>query len=78
MVKIKWNMAGFRALRTDPKVADDLHRRAERIADAAGHGFEAGERQVPRRRAHATVYAATTEAKRNANQLLIALQAGRG
>ncbi len=40
-VTIKWNMAGFRELRTDPKVMADLNRRAEAVAAAAGDGFEA-------------------------------------
>lgn len=78
MVKIKWNMAGFRALRTGTKVTDDLQRRASRIATAAGDGYKAGEPQSPRNRAHATVYTDTEKAKRDPNQLLRALQAGRG
>lgn len=37
--QIKWNLKGFRVLRTDPKVRADLEARAERIADAAGEGY---------------------------------------
>lgn len=40
-MKIVWNMAGFRELRTDPKVMADLNHRAEAVAAAAGDGFEA-------------------------------------
>lgn len=77
-VKFKWNMAGFKALRTDPKVARDLRQRADQVADAAGPGYEVGDQQAPRNRAHNTVYTATTAAKRDGNRLLTALQAGRG
>lgn len=77
-MKIKLNNAGFRALRTDPAVVADLRARAERIAAAAGDGFEVSEKTVPRNRAHATVRAESDAAKRDNNRLLIALQAGRG
>lgn len=39
--RIKWRIAGFRELRLDPGVIADLGERAERIADAAGDGYEA-------------------------------------
>lgn len=75
--KIKWNLAGFRALRTDPKVAADLRARAERVAAAAGDGFEVGDPQPPRNRAHEIVFTQSAAAKRDNNRLLTALQAGR-
>lgn len=70
--KIKWNLAGFRALRTDPKVVADLRARAERIADVAGGTV--GDPQAPRNRAHEVVGVQGGDV----NRLLIALQAGRG
>lgn len=39
--RIKWNIAGFRQLRLEPGVIADLGERADRIADAAGPGYEA-------------------------------------
>lgn len=39
--RIKWNVKAFRELRLDPGVMDDLERRADAIADAAGPGYEA-------------------------------------
>lgn len=51
----KWNVrTGYRDLMRDPAVAALIRERADRIAEAAGEGFEAdvqprsGRRQVPR------------------------------
>lgn len=64
--KIAWNLAGFRALRTSPKMLQNLQRRAERIADKAGPGFMATPSGVTggRGRGRAAVVAATRNANR--------------
>lgn len=77
--KLKLNNAGFRALRTDPAVKRDLMKRAQRVAEAAGDGFEAHE-SPGKNRARATVGARTAKARRNQskdNVLQRALNAGR-
>lgn len=38
--RIKWNLAAFAELRNAPGVLNDLQDRADRIADAAGDGYE--------------------------------------
>lgn len=43
--KIKWNVAGFKQLRSEPGVVDDLEARAEAVAAAAGDGYVTGSRQ---------------------------------
>ena len=82
-VTIKWNMAGFRDLRTDPAVLADLNRRAEQIAAAAGEGFEAqpAEKTGGRVRGRAAVISTTraaAKAEAERHVLLSALEAGRG
>ena len=82
-VTIKWNMAGFRDLRTDPAVIDDLKRRAEAIAAAAGEGFEAqpAEKTGGRVRGRAAVISTTraaAKAEAERHVLLAALESGRG
>ncbi|SMY01111.1 hypothetical protein BSP239C_03182 [Brevibacterium sp. 239c] len=77
--KLKLNNAGFRALRTDPAVKRDLMKRAQRVAEAAGDGFEAHE-SPSKNRARATVGARTAKARRKQskdNVLQRALNAGR-
>ncbi|QPE04130.1 hypothetical protein IT882_13110 [Microbacterium schleiferi] len=61
-VRVKINSAGVVALLTDAKVSADLEQRGQRIAAAAGEGFEV---DVTRNsdRAVAFVRAATTEAR---------------
>lgn len=65
-IKIAWNLPGFRALRTSPKVLQNLQKRAERIADKAGPGFMAAPVGVTggRGRGRAAVVAATRNANR--------------
>ena len=65
-VKLRWNMPGFRALRTSPKMLQNLQKRAERIADKAGPGFMAAPVGVTggRGRGRAAVVAATRNANR--------------
>ena len=62
--RIEWNIAAFRALRTDPAIVADVQSRAERIAAAAGDGNGV---QVTtsggRGRARATVMTETYEAR---------------
>lgn len=81
--QIKWNMSGWRAVRTSPGVMAELDRRASRIAAAAGPGFKANPAKETggRGRGRASVATATRNAARkNAKEhtLLTAAQAGRG
>ena len=79
-VRLKFNIAGFRALRIEPGVREDLLRRAEAVARAAGPGVEVLPVQEPRNRARVLVGPVTGEAARRiapANLLLRALEAGR-
>lgn len=39
-IRIKWNMAGFSALRNSPGVVADIESRGQAIANAAGDGVE--------------------------------------
>ena len=78
-MRLKWRLDGFAELRTAPGVRADLRKRAERIADACGEGFEVLERQVPRKRARRLIAPVTYEAAvRNAksNVLINNLDAG--
>lgn len=77
--RIKLNNSGFRALRTSPGVKRDLMKRAQRVAEAAGDGFEAHE-SPSSNRARATVGTRTVKARRKQskdNVLQRALSAGR-
>ena len=78
--KIKWNNAAFREIRLLPEVDRDMQDRAERVASAAGAGYEAKRTDNPRNRARAAVvttsYRAIRENARN-NTLLRSLQAGK-
>lgn len=78
--RIKFNVKGFRELRTSPAVQADIRRRAERVAAAAGEGVEVLPVRTPRNRARALVGPVTSEAARRTardNSLIRALQAGR-
>lgn len=61
-VRIVLNRSGVRKLLRSDEVRRDLERRAERIAAAAGPGFEA-DSEIGRNRARAEVRADTLEAK---------------
>lgn len=77
--KIKLSNKGFRALRTSPRVKQDLWERGKRIAEAAGDGFEASE-SPSKNRARVTVGTRTYKARRKQskeNALQRALNAGR-
>lgn len=82
-MRVKFNVPAFMALRRDPGVVQELHRRAKLIADACGgedDGFHAEVTQG-KTRARASVVAVTNQARRrNArdNTMLKALDAGRG
>lgn len=79
-IRIKWNHDGFRQLLQSDGVLNDLQQRAERIAAAAGEGFEV-EVRVGATRAHARVYSATPDAMRaeeTDHVLTRAIDAGRG
>lgn len=79
-VKIKLNLAGFQRLRTSSEMDRAILARAQRVATAAGDGFEA--KQSPgANRARAVVVPATFEAAlesaKNPSTLIGALNAGR-
>jgi len=80
--RVKFNLKGFRALRTSPAVTDDLRKRAERVANAAGPGWKAEPAQTKNpKRARYVVVATTPEARRESiteQTPLRALNAGRG
>lgn len=77
--KIELNRATVRALLKGAEMQADLKSRAERIAAAAGEGFEA-ETKVGANRAHATIRTATWAARHaeaRDRALTKALDAGR-
>lgn len=79
-VRIKFNIPGFRQLRIEPGVREDILRRAEAVAAAAGTGVEVLPVEEPRNRARVLVGPVTGEAARRIapdNLLLRALEAGR-
>jgi len=80
--KIVWKRGVFAQIRTMPAVMDELNRRARRIADAAGPGYETRPATVTggRVRGRTSVKTATTTARRNEardHKLLRALDAGK-
>lgn len=78
-LRIELNKAGVRALLVSPEIQADLKTRADRIAQAAGEGFEA-EVGTGANRARAIVRTATFEARRAEARdrvLTRALDAGR-
>lgn len=79
MVKIKWNIDGFRQLRYDPGVAADIDGRAARIAAAAGPGYESSPyRGATRHRASViTTSAKAAASERKHGKLLRSIDAGR-
>lgn len=79
-VVIKLNRAGVRELLRSKEVQDDLAARAERIAAAAGDGFDASS-FVGANRARASVMAVSIEARiaeAKDRTLTRAIDAGRG
>ena len=78
-MKIEWNLAAFRELRTDPAVEADILRRAQAVADACGEGFEAELMAESKTRARAIVKPVTFKAMRQnstENTILRSLDAG--
>lgn len=78
-VKLRWNMAGFRELRTSARVRADILRRARNVAAVAGDGYRADPSDT-RNRARAAVVTDSDAAKADnaRNQTLLrALDAGR-
>lgn len=78
-MKIAWNLAAFRELRTDPAVEADILRRAQAVADACGEGFEAELMAQSKTRARAIVKPVTHAAIRQnstENTILRNLNAG--
>lgn len=63
IAKIEWNLPGFTQILRSQAVFDDLAARAQRIADAAGDGFEPHTSVYPTRAA-SIVVAATYAARR--------------
>lgn len=77
--RVVLNHAGFRELLTSAKVEADLRSRAERVASAAGEGYEVLHNASRRERAGFTVLPTTPEAIRSEaknHNLLAALGAG--
>jgi len=82
-VKIRWNMAGFREIRTSERVLRELDERAQRIAEDAGAGFEAQTPEITGGRGRGRVAVVTTTIDAALDQarnhtLERALGAGRG
>jgi hypothetical protein len=78
-VKVVMNRAGVAALLKSPEVLHDLEGRAERIANAAGEGFDT-HAEVGLHRARAAVVTGTpaaVEANARTHALTRALDAGR-
>lgn len=81
--KIEWKRGAFRELRTLPAAMAELEQRGNRIASAAGPGYEASSARTTggRGRGRVTVKTVTTSARRREardHSLLKALNAGRG
>jgi len=81
--KIVWKRGAFRELRTLPAAMAELAERGQRIASAAGDGYEASPARVTggKGRGRVSVKTATTSARRREakdHTLLKALNAGRG
>lgn len=78
-MKVVINHAGIRALLRSPAVAQDLLRRAQRIAAAAGPGYEASVNVGPNRARASVITASPAAIRDNAkNQTLLrSLDAGR-
>jgi hypothetical protein len=78
-VRIEMNSKGMQALLKSSEVQDDLKERANRIAAAAGKGFEV-QNTVGKTRAHSSVNSMTPEAWRaeaKDKKLTRAIDAGR-
>jgi hypothetical protein len=78
--RVNLNSAGVRDVLRSPGVERDLRERANRIAQAAGEGYEA-DSAIGAHRARATVWTGTPEAmvlEATEHRLLRALDAGRG
>lgn len=78
-VRVTHNRKAYAALLKEAGVLADVRARAQRVADAAGEGYEMNS-SAPRKRARASVVTATGEAIRDnaENQTLIrSLEAGR-
>ena len=80
MADLEINRAAVRALLQSPEMQDEVYRRARRIADEAGPGFEA-DVQVGRTRARAMVKSTDFQSMRaeaTDRALTRAIDAGRG
>lgn len=62
-MRVVFNRAAFRAIRTSPRVVSDMARRAQRAAQSAGEGYVAATTSAPRNRARAAILAVSPEAK---------------
>lgn len=67
MAGFKWNMNGFREIRTSPEIQDEVYALAEDLASEAGDGFAVSGRMRPGPRARfgAIIYAHTNRAYGN-------------
>lgn len=62
-IRVVFNRAAFRRIRTSPRVVADMARRAEKGAQSAGSGYVAATTSAPRNRARAAILAVSPEAK---------------
>ena len=60
--KVVLNLAGFRELRTSPKVVALVQETAEQLAESAGRGAEALQGEKPRNRARSAVVGSSRQA----------------
>lgn len=79
-IRIDWKgYKGFKQLRNDPAIVADIAGRAQKIANAAGSGFESSS-QTGRNRARASVITGDYKARKDQaedNALMRAIDAGR-
>ena len=64
MASFKWNIDGFREIRTSPEMQDEIHSLADELATAAGNGYAVKSRQGTGAKARfgAIVFAYTSRA----------------
>lgn len=77
--RVKLDISGFDELRKDPNLVADINARAQRIANAAGAGYEVSPRTGKKRHRASVITESYEAANDNAenNTLLKAMDAGR-
>lgn len=78
-MKVKWRLAGFEEIRRLPKTKAELEKRAQRIADQAGEGYEmrSGEGKTRSRASVVTTSMRAIVSNRKNNTLLRSMDAGK-